>query len=235
MNFIIGLAVLCVMGALQVECQPEADSRENYFPYFFEMLNPSFRHHRARLRPYASQMGSPIVNIRGTRSVTDEPEEEDENTRAECIYGDDSIYCTGINKLGKEIKVKCDATLDFQNVDLSEVKQFAVSELRMLSTEDDVLTKMYLYPQSLTNGTWMDYRMRDTKTQQRNTFSVHSLVDKKKITDRGVAVMEGKCWNEIIRFFKDMKNVEEIEVNKVSMSNKIYKETVKVIANLSVM
>lgn len=69
MKLIVSLMAFAVMASLQVECQPSADSRSNWYNYFFEMLNPVWRHHRARLRPFANQMGSPVINIRGARSI----------------------------------------------------------------------------------------------------------------------------------------------------------------------
>jgi hypothetical protein len=59
------LILLCIFGIN--ECQPIADSKTGNINFFFEMLNPTFRHHRARIRPYLNQLGSPLVNIRGTR------------------------------------------------------------------------------------------------------------------------------------------------------------------------
>lgn len=70
MNFILSLASLTVLIALNVECQPLADSRNGYINFFTEMLNPSFRQHRGRLRPFASQIGSPVINVRGARDVS---------------------------------------------------------------------------------------------------------------------------------------------------------------------
>ena len=69
MKLLFSILAFTMMVSLHVECQPSADSRSNWYNYFFEMLNPVWRHHRARLRPFANQLGSPVINIRGARSI----------------------------------------------------------------------------------------------------------------------------------------------------------------------
>lgn len=53
-----------------VESQPLSDARSGNMNFFFEMLNPSLRQHRARLRPFGNQLGSPVINVRGARDLT---------------------------------------------------------------------------------------------------------------------------------------------------------------------
>lgn len=70
MNILCGLIASLVLLVFGISCQPLADSRSNYINFYMEMLNPSFRQHRARLRPFGNQLGSPILNIRGARDVS---------------------------------------------------------------------------------------------------------------------------------------------------------------------
>ncbi len=71
MKFLVSVLSLTFLVSSLVDCQPSLDSRSNYYNYFFEMLNPVWRHHRARLRPFTGQLGTPTINIRGARSVDD--------------------------------------------------------------------------------------------------------------------------------------------------------------------
>jgi len=92
MNFVLSsLALLACLFAC-AQSQPIADARSNYYNYFFELLNPSWRQHRARLRPFGNQNGSPIANVRGQRSVD---ALEQKLPKAECIYSLESLYCIG--------------------------------------------------------------------------------------------------------------------------------------------
>jgi hypothetical protein len=71
MKLLLSLVVsLFACVAVNVECQPLADARANYINFFFEMLNPSWRNHRARLRPFSNQLGSPVINVRGARDLS---------------------------------------------------------------------------------------------------------------------------------------------------------------------
>ena len=70
----IKLFTSCLTFALlfieNIKCQAIEDGKTNHINFFFEMLNPQFRHHRARLRPFLQQLGAPVINIRGTRDVS---------------------------------------------------------------------------------------------------------------------------------------------------------------------
>lgn len=70
MNRFLSLCVFLWL-AINIDCQPLADSKRGNINFFIEMINPSFRQHRARIRPFVNQSGSPTINIRGTRSITD--------------------------------------------------------------------------------------------------------------------------------------------------------------------
>jgi hypothetical protein len=65
---VLSLFVACA--TVSVHAQPLADAKSNYINFFFENLNPSWRQHRSRLRPFANQLGSPVINIRGSRDVS---------------------------------------------------------------------------------------------------------------------------------------------------------------------
>jgi hypothetical protein len=69
MNFLLSsLALLACLFAC-AQSQPIADARSNYYNYFFELINPSWRQHRARLRPFGNLLDTSLVNIRGRRSI----------------------------------------------------------------------------------------------------------------------------------------------------------------------
>jgi hypothetical protein len=74
MKLLLSLMGLLACVAVNVECQPLADSKSNYINFFFEMLNPSWRNHRARLRPFSNVLGSPVINVRGARDLSDQLE-----------------------------------------------------------------------------------------------------------------------------------------------------------------
>ena len=71
MNLVLSLlACVLVVSQIQVdECQPIADSKTNYINFFFEQLNPSWRQHRARIRPFSNSLGTPTINVRGARDL----------------------------------------------------------------------------------------------------------------------------------------------------------------------
>ena len=67
MKIIFGLLVGIILEYLMINCQPLAKNEQ--INLFIEMMNPSFRRHRARIRPFLSQWGSPMISIRGTRDT----------------------------------------------------------------------------------------------------------------------------------------------------------------------
>jgi hypothetical protein len=69
-RFIKLFCLIACLSFVSIECQPLADARSNYINFFFEMLNPSWRQHRGRIRPFSNQLGSPMLNIRGARDVS---------------------------------------------------------------------------------------------------------------------------------------------------------------------
>ena len=70
MNPLLTLVALSSVLFVSVHCQPLADSRFGFIPYLAEQFSPVLKHHRARLRPFTTQFGSPIANVRAGRSVT---------------------------------------------------------------------------------------------------------------------------------------------------------------------
>jgi hypothetical protein len=109
--------------------------------------------------------------------------------------------------------------------------RFALSDLRIIKTNSDMpLVKMYMFPLRK-NSTYLDYKSVNKQTFTRHIFSLHSIG---QTEDKGLAVMDAKCWQSMVNFFTSMKNHNEIKVEKVSSSNDVSNETVKSIANLNI-
>lgn len=70
MNIVKSILILSIIITVNVYSQPLADSKNGFVNYLIEMINPSFRRHRARLRPFTNQFGSPVVNVRGARQLS---------------------------------------------------------------------------------------------------------------------------------------------------------------------
>jgi hypothetical protein len=67
LKLVIGLLSLLNITKV-IDAQVLSDSKSS-LAQFFENLNPVWRHHRARLRPFLSSLGSPMVSVRGVRSI----------------------------------------------------------------------------------------------------------------------------------------------------------------------
>lgn len=65
----IYLLFLFIINYEFVWLQVLADSKSKNINFYKEILYPSFRRHRARIRPFARLLGSPIIRIRGTRDI----------------------------------------------------------------------------------------------------------------------------------------------------------------------
>ena len=157
-------------------------------------------------------------------------------SRAECVYGDEEIYCAGIDMNSMETNVKCDAKDDLSKMDLKDLKRFALSELRILSNgqESEPVVKLYMYAQYENSTKWSDCRVSEKRENgsngERQIVSLHS--DNKKVTDKGISVLDHDCWMKMVTFFKSLKNVDYIQVEKESISHKKWQDSVKVIGNV---
>lgn len=69
MNPVLALIALSSILIVSIECQPLNDARFGFIPYLAEQFSPVLKHHRARLRPFTTQFGSPIINVRAGRSI----------------------------------------------------------------------------------------------------------------------------------------------------------------------
>ena len=69
MNLILSTVILSITITINVNSQPLADSKNGFVNFLVEMINPSFRRHRARIRPFTNQFGSPVINIRSGRGL----------------------------------------------------------------------------------------------------------------------------------------------------------------------
>lgn len=67
MKIIFFLLIVIGLEYLLIDCQPLG--KNDKLNLLIEMMNPSFRRHRARIRPFLSQWGSPMISIRGTRDT----------------------------------------------------------------------------------------------------------------------------------------------------------------------
>lgn len=65
-NYIFYVFIFAIKIILTVNSQPLANPVHNLINSFIEELNPAFRRHRARLRPYRQQFGSPMISERDT-------------------------------------------------------------------------------------------------------------------------------------------------------------------------
>ena len=69
-TFVTFLALSCALISV-IESQPLNEASFNFIPYLNEQFNPVLKHHRARFRPFVTQLGSPIANLRTGRSINE--------------------------------------------------------------------------------------------------------------------------------------------------------------------
>jgi len=222
--------------ALSVECQPQADARFNWVPYLAEQFNPTFKHHRARFRPFASQLGSPIINVRGSRSI--ENDTQVTQPAAKCMYAFESLFCTGTTSNGQVVKVECDAQENFNRVNLkATTKMFALSDLRILKTGENngEIVKMYMMAKNETTQRYASYIARDKATEERLVMSVHT-VDQPQ--DQGITILNPKCWTKMVQMFKELKPTTAITLEKEEWDSDLkelgmWDKPIKTIAHMS--
>jgi len=160
----------------------------------------------------------------------------DQKPTVECVYAFESLFCAGLNKDGVEMKVECDASENLRNTGLGDVTRFALSDLRILKTgEEQPITKMYMFGRKENSTGWMSHIVRD-EIKNRNILSVHSKAD--GLADQGLTVLDAKCWDNMIQFFKTMQVVNQIQVESQIQTThdlKIVTEPVRVIAHLNIL
>lgn len=130
-----------------------------------------------------------------------------------------------MDKTGVETQVECDAQENFDNLGLSNIEQYALSDLRILKTENSDMYKMYMFGKNLETSTWMSYIVKDTVTMNRNVLSVHNAAD--NLNDQGIKILNSECWERVVEFMKSMKDAKTVDIMKND-------RPVKIIANLSV-
>lgn len=138
---------------------------------------------------------------------------------------------------GDESHVKCDVQEELNGLNLTDIKQFALSELRILNTGDDStsVVKLYMFPQRENSTEWLDYRVkaingrREWSKEERTIISLHG---DQKMNDKGLRVINPECWDDMVRFFKTLRVVDTIDVKKETLSRKTWTDSAKVIANL---
>lgn len=94
---------------------------------------------------------------------------------------------------------------------------------------------MYMFGQKENTTEWMNYIVKD-EMKNRNILSVHSKDD--RLNDQGLTVLDKKCWNNMVQFFRSMLVVNEIQVESQIRTPSQYKsvsEPVKVIAHLNIL
>jgi len=240
MNPFLTFIAVASLVIVNIECQPLNDARFGFIPYLAEQFSPVLRHHRARLRPFTTQFGSPIINVRAGRSIKEQPNQTqtspDQKPRVECVYAFESLFCAGINKDGNEVKVECDARENLRNTGLGDVTRFAISDLRDLKTgEEQPITKMYMFGQKENSTEWMSYIVKD-EMKNRNIISVHSRAD--GLADQGLTILDAKCWDDMLKFFRSMLVVNQIQVEsqiKTPHDLKTVTEPVRIIAHLNIL
>lgn len=230
MNPVLSLLAFSAVLLVGIECQPLNDARFGFIPYLAEQFSPSLKHHRARFRPFTTQFGSPILNVRAGRSTKEQ--EQKQIPSAECVYAYESLFCAGINQNGNEVKVECDAKEDFKNTGLGDVTRYALSDLRILKTGgESTITKMYMFGQKENTTSWMHYVVKD-QWKNRNILSVHS---NDSSNDQGLHILDPKCWENMILFFKSIQVTNEITVENPTELRRPLSEPVKIIAYLNVL
>jgi hypothetical protein len=68
MQFFLTLILFSCATFTNVQSQPIPFDRSG-LSFYYELINPRWRNHRSRLRPFTNVLGSPIANIRGARST----------------------------------------------------------------------------------------------------------------------------------------------------------------------
>ena len=198
MKLALSLASLLVCMAVSIECQPLADARSNYINFFFEMLNPSFRQHRGRLRPFLNQLGSPVINIRGSRDVSKQLELlDDPEPRPQCIFSANTIVCSAKN--GKAMNYQCDATSDLATTKLAQIKEYAIGTVQIVKQKNILqpVFKAYIYGKA-EDSTWLDANQTNPQNHKLETYSMHD--DNQLVTDLGIKVTDNTCWMDMVRF-----------------------------------
>lgn len=153
--------------------------------------------------------------------------------KTECLYSFESLYCSNVDKNGAKQSVECDAQEDFKLTDYAKLNKFSIGALRILKTENEMpIAKFYLYGHQ-NKSQWGDYRLRDMKTNDVNIFSIHLIED--KLADKGLSILNRKCWIEMIQLFTSAQGVEEIQIEKSLTDNAPITKSVKTIANLNIL
>lgn len=134
------------------------------------------------------------------------------------------------------MKVECDARENLRNTGLGDVTRFAISDLRDLKTgEEQPITKMYMFGQKENSTEWMSYIVKD-EMKNRNIISVHSRAD--GLADQGLTILDAKCWDDMLKFFRSMLVVNQIQVEsqiKTPHDLKTVTEPVRIIAHLNIL
>ena len=96
-----------------------------------------------------------------------------------------------------------------KNTGLGDVTRYALSDLRVLKTgSDSSITKMYMFGQIENTTKWMNYLVKD-QFKNRNVLSVHTTDSS---TDQGLTILDPKCWNNMVHFFKTTQVVNDLTV-----------------------
>lgn len=234
MNCILSIVFLACSTLLIVESQPIAFDQSGLALYF-ERINPRFRNHRNRLRPFVNTLSSPITNVRGARSTMEKKAPSDLEPKAECFYSFESFQCVGITGPNSEpTTVQCDVSENFSNTDLASTKKFALSDLRVIkhennsSNETNSVVKLYLFGQK-DNETWFDYRLVNSDSKSINMFSIHGPEEAGASSDKGLSILDKDCWTNLVHFFFSIRVGDEIKVHKTP-----FVLPVKSIANLQI-
>jgi len=226
---LMALATLAVVSA-----QPASDFRATSFNSLQELVNPSWRQHRGRLRPFSQLSGTPIYNVRGARSVDNQQDQQEASgseKRADCIVADEIMTCFANIKNKQEV-VSCDVQEDFADSELVKYDQFTLSELRIMTTgKEQNIIKLYMYGRT-DAANMVDYRQKDANTANRSIFTLHAKSD--ELTDRGLAILNDKCWESMVAFFKALETTaaDKVTVHKETLGHQPWNEQTPVIANL---
>ncbi|CAF0903971.1 unnamed protein product [Brachionus calyciflorus] len=115
--------------------------------FYTEVLYPTFRRHRSRLRNSAFAFGgSPINKIRGTRDVQKNLENVS-SFQEECLHWMQTLFCNGIKTPNSNTSFDCKAQLSLNET--SELKKenkfFLIGNVKRNSNETNKF-KLNLYP-----------------------------------------------------------------------------------------
>ncbi|CAF1035190.1 unnamed protein product [Brachionus calyciflorus] len=157
--------------------------------FYTEVLYPTFRRHRSRLRQRAFLFGgSPISKIRGARDV-EKNINNVLNVQNECLYQMQTLFCNGMKTNNLNTSFSCGAEISLnENLD-KKVNKFLISDVKINSTETNKF-KLYLHPIPINENS--------------------SQTNNQNYQEKATILLDIKCWPKFVSFFKSQNNTLQI-------------------------